>query len=89
MYDEVMDSQGVDCHRVVEELVGAVPGGNRVWYQKHMAHHLTNECGMEWLGSLTNCILIRDPAAMITSFMKVINNPTPDDLGLPQLLRSL
>ncbi|MBO6514068.1 MAG: hypothetical protein JJ974_08900 [Phycisphaerales bacterium] len=85
--DDVMTSQGTDCRRVIEELTGEVPGGKRVWYQKHMAHHLTEDCGMEWLGSLTNCVLIRDPAAMITSFIKVIDDPTPEDLGLPQLLR--
>lgn len=87
VFAEVMDSQGTDCDRVIESLIGEVPGGKRVWYQKHMAHHLTYACGMEWLGGLTNCLLIRDPAAMITSFIKVIENPTPEDLGLPQLMR--
>jgi len=83
----VMDSQDTDCARVISELTGSIPNERSVWYQKHMAHHLTDACGMDWLGGLTNCILIREPGAMIASFIKVIDNPTPEDLGLPQLLR--
>lgn len=86
-YQEVMDSQGVDCAAVIERLTGDVPGGKRVWYQKHMAHHLTAGMEWDWIMKLKNCFLIRDPAAMITSFIKVIENPTPEDLGLPQLMR--
>jgi len=37
-----------------------------------------------WVLGLTNCFLIREPAAMITSFIKVIPEPRPEDLGLPQ-----
>ena len=88
-YEAVMESQGVDCDRVIGELTGDIPIGKRVWYQKHMAHHLTDACGMGWMGALTNCVLIRDPREMITSFIKVIDDPTPEDLGLPQLVRSV
>jgi len=87
VYQQVMASQHTDCKQVIKELTGPIPKNKPIWYQKHMAHHLTEECGMDWLASLTNCILIRDPAAMIVSFIKVIDNPTPHDLGLPQLLR--
>jgi hypothetical protein len=61
-----------------------------------MAHHLTPEMdpgsggapdGWDWIADLTNVFLVRDPAAMITSFIKVIDAPTADDLGLPQQVR--
>jgi len=84
MYDAVMRSQATDWRDVAAQLTGAVPGGKSVWYQKHMAHHLTTGMDWGWIGELTNCFLIRDPAAMITSFIKIIDNPTPHDLGLPQ-----
>lgn len=86
-YQQVMSSQSTECKHVINALTAPIPNYKPNWYQKHMAHHLTDECGMDWLASLTNCILIRDPAAMIVSFIKVIDNPTPHDLGLPQLLR--
>ena len=87
VYQQVIESQDTDPSKLTAALTGPIPNSKPIWYQKHMAHHLTNDCGMDWLADLTNCILIREPAAMITSFIKVIDNPTPDDLGLPQLLR--
>ncbi|MFK7760227.1 MAG: HAD family hydrolase [Phycisphaerales bacterium] len=85
-YEAVMESQGVDCDRVIHELTGEVPNGKCVWYQKHMAHHLTKECKRDWILQLTNAFLIRNSAKMAMSFDKVIPNPRPEDLGLPQQL---
>lgn len=84
VYADVMKSQSTDWLEVTTHLTGPVPGDKPVWYQKHMAHHLTDNMKWDWIGELTNCFLIRDPASMITSFIKVIDNPTPEDLGLPQ-----
>jgi len=85
--DETVAAMDCDWRSVTRALLGPVPGDRPVWYQKHMAHHLTPglDQGMDlgWLDGLTNCLLIRDPAAMIASFIKVIPNPTPEDLGLP------
>lgn len=83
-YDAVMASQPTDWREVAAHLTGPVPNEKNVWYQKMMAHHLTREMEWGWIAGLTNCFLIRDPAAMITSFVKIIDNPTPTDLGLPQ-----
>lgn len=90
--DEVLASQPTDWRTVAAALTG--PCARPVWYQKHMAHHLTPEMdpaytpdGWDWIADLTSVLLIRDPAEMITSFIKVIDNPTPDDLGLPQQAR--
>lgn len=89
--DAVLASQPTDWRSVADALTG--PCEAPIWYQKHMAHHLTPEMdpdrgdGWDWIASLTNIFLIRDPAEMITSFIKVIDNPTPADLGLPQQLR--
>lgn len=82
--DEVLTAQESDWRRVVSDLTGPVPGARPIWYQKHMAHHLTPEMDRAWVLSLKNAMLIRDPAEMITSFIKVIPDPTPEDLGLPQ-----
>ena len=84
VYGEVMRSQPTDWREVAAQLTGPIPNGKSIWYQKMMSHHLTAGMGRDWIAGLTNCFLIRDPAAMITSFIKVIDNPTPEDLGLPQ-----
>jgi hypothetical protein len=82
--EEVIAAMDCDWRSVTATLAGPVPGGRPIWYQKHMAHHLTPGMDLGWVERLTNCFLVRDPAAMITSFIRVIPNPTPDDLGLPQ-----
>lgn len=84
VYEAVMRSQPTDWREVAAQLTGPIPNGKSIWYQKMMSHHLTAGMGRDWIAGLTNCFLIRDPAAMITSFIKVIENPTPGDLGLPQ-----
>ncbi len=87
VYQDVIDTQGTDWRVVTEMLTGDIPNGKAVWYQKHMAHHLTEDMDWDWIVKLTNCFLIRDPAAMINSFHKVIKFPTAEDLGLPQQVR--
>lgn len=84
VYDEVMRSQPTDWREAAAQLTGEIPNKKQVWYQKMMAHHLTTGMEWGWIAELKNCFLIRDPEAMITSFIKVIENPTPGDLGLPQ-----
>src|SRR3954452_3608905 len=56
-------AQVIRCHEsdwrvVVPWLLGPVPGGKPVWYQKHMAHHLLPGMGRDWLDGLRNCFLI-------------------------------
>lgn len=82
--EEVISTHEPDWERVVESLLGPVPSARSVWYQKHMAHHLLPDMGRAWVAGLTNCFLIRDPAEVITSFIKIVPNPTATDLGLPQ-----
>ncbi|MFT5423950.1 MAG: hypothetical protein ACI89L_001742 [Phycisphaerales bacterium] len=86
---DVLESQPTDWREVVAALTGPVPGGQPIWYQKHMAHHLTDQMETGWLSELRHVLLVREPADMITSFIKVMPNPTPEDLGLPQQVRLL
>jgi hypothetical protein len=81
---EILERQESDWEKVVAWLTGEVPEGRPVWYQKHMSHHLTAEMDRRWIGGLTNCFLIREPREMITSYIKIVPEPTPRDLGLPQ-----
>lgn len=84
--DEVIASHEPDWRKVVASLLGPVPDARPVWYQKHMAHHLLPSIERAWIAGLTNCFLVRDPAEVITSFIKIVPNPRPEDLGLPQQL---
>ncbi len=85
--DEVIAHHESDWRKVVDWLIGPVPGDKPLWYQKHMSHHLLPEIDRGeggWLDRLENCFLIREPRAMLASFAKVMPNPTLEDTGLPQ-----
>lgn len=82
--DEIIANHEWDWQLVTRALTGPIPSGKSVWYQKHMNHHLTPDVGRRWILELHNVFLIREPAEMITSFIKVIPDPSPSDLGLPQ-----
>ena len=82
--DEVIATGETDWRMIVQQLTGAVPGGRRIFYQKHMTHHLLPAVGRDWLRHVTNCFLIRDPAEVIASYMKKNHEPTLEDLGFIQ-----
>src|SRR5450631_3173872 len=46
---EILASQDDDWRTVAAALTGPVPGGRRIYYQKHMTHHLLPGVGRGWL----------------------------------------
>ncbi len=82
--DEVIAHHESDWRKAVDWLLGPVPGGKSVFYQKHMAHHLLPEIERDWLDSVTNAFLIREPREMLTSLAKILPSPRLEDTGLPQ-----
>ena len=82
--DEVITDGETDWERVVANLLGPVPGGKPIWYQKHMSHHLLPEMDREWVHALRNVFLIRDPAEVVASYVKSRKDVEPDDLGVLQ-----
>lgn len=81
---DVIAAQGTDWRAIAARLTGPVPNGARIWYQKHMTHHLLPEIDRDWLGGLTNAFLIRDPREMLTSLLRVTPGAGLPDTGLPQ-----
>ncbi|HUE75151.1 MAG TPA: hypothetical protein VMP01_30060 [Pirellulaceae bacterium] len=82
--EEVIASQPTDWRQVVHQLTGPTPDGKRIFYQKHMSHHLLPAIDRDWLGKLTNCFLIRHPRDMLTSYVRIRERPTLADTGFVQ-----
>jgi Sulfotransferase domain len=85
--DEVVAAGETDWRRVVTTLLGPVPAGVDVYYQKHMAHHLTDDIDRAWISQLTNVLLIREPREVVTSYLRSRDSVTASDIGLPQQVR--
>ena len=82
--DEVIATGGIDWRKVVAQLTGPIPSGKRIFFQKHMTHHLLPEVDRRWLSGMTNCFLIRDPREVIASYVKKREDPALEDLGFVQ-----
>jgi hypothetical protein len=82
--DEVIATGETDPQRVIETLLGPIPGDRPIWYQKHMSHHLLPGMAHDWIHQLTNVFLIREPGEVVASYLKSRATVTPEDLGLPQ-----
>jgi hypothetical protein len=82
---EVLASQPTDWRVVLEALTcGPVPDGKRIYYGKHMTHHLLAEVDRAALAPLRHAYLIRDPAEVLASYARVRAEPSLDDLGARQ-----
>ena len=82
MREEVLASQPCDCRDVVAQVLGPVPESKAVWYQKHMTHHMLPHFGTEWLASVRNAFLIRDPAAVLASYVQKRETVELADIGI-------
>lgn len=84
MNAEVLASQPIDWREVVDSLLGAVPGGKGVFYQKHMTHHMLPGFGRDWMKHMRNAFLIRDPAAVLASYVRKRGEVNLADIGIVQ-----
>src|ERR1700743_591000 len=61
MRAESLASQPPGWREVVDTILGPVPGGRPVFYQKHMTHHMVAGFGRDWIVNCRNAFLIRAP----------------------------
>jgi len=90
-----LDETGIDhpgreetlavCERdpdvVGRSLLGPVPGGRAVFYQKHMTHHMVPGIPLDWMDGVRHAFLIRDPKDVILSYIVRRPDMTTDDVG--------
>lgn len=85
-HEEIIRSHTSDWRSVIESLLATIPDGKRIWYQKHMAHHLLPEVDRNWLhrDNVVNAFLIREPREMLTSLINVLGDVELDQTAMPQ-----
>lgn len=80
--DEVLKALPSDWHEVVKGLLGPVPGGKPIYYQKQMLHHMVAPIGFDWIKNCLNAFLIRDPEDVVASYFEKIEGMTLSDIGI-------
>jgi hypothetical protein len=84
MRAEVLASQPNDWREVIPILLGPVPGGRAVFYQKHMTHHMLDGIGRDWMDQVRNAFLIRRPDEVLASYSRKRSDVTLADIGIVQ-----
>jgi hypothetical protein len=84
MNAEVLASQQQDPHQVAADLLGPVPGGKSVWYQKHMAHHMIEGFPLDWMDDVTNVFLLRSPERVLASYAQKREDVALRDIGFAE-----
>ena len=84
MYEEIIEHYSTDYKDIIQRITNDAHINNKISYQKHMAHHLLDLNNIEWIGKFENCILIRHPEEVISSYSSKNHINSVNDLGYPQ-----
>jgi hypothetical protein len=84
MRDAVLASQPADWRQVVHTLLGPVPNGRAIFYQKHMTHHMLGSIGRAWMPQCHNAFLIRRAEYVLRSYRARRDTVTLEDIGYRQ-----
>jgi hypothetical protein len=82
MREETMAAMDCDWESVMATLRGPVPGGSRVWYQKHMWHHMVGPVAFADFEGFSHAFLVREPERMIASYLDKRESADFEDFGL-------
>jgi hypothetical protein len=81
---EIIADQGTDWRDITNRCAGEIPAQKAIFYQKQMTLHLLPEIDRQWISSLNNCFLIREPERVVASYRAVRQDLTLDDIGFVQ-----
>lgn len=81
MRDEIIAAGDSDWDRLVARCLGPPPGGEQVFYQKHMTHHMLKGFDRSWIAKLTNAFLIRRPERVLASYTQKWADVSLRDIG--------
>jgi len=84
MRARILASHESDWRVVADGLTGPAPGGRRVFYQKHMTHHMLPEIGRDWMRQCRHAFLIRHPARVLASYAAKRDAVTFADIGFAE-----
>jgi len=84
LYNEIINKYSSNYDEVVNYLINRIPKDKKIWYQKHMAHHIFSFNNIEWINNCENCILLRHPKEVISSYSKKNKLNSVEELGYPQ-----
>jgi len=86
MSDEIFAAQSSNPAEVAADMISCPDPQARVFYQKHMTHHMVPEVPRAWMQACRNVFLIRHPARVIPSYARKMETVSLEAIGFPQQL---
>ncbi|WP_298305267.1 HAD family hydrolase [uncultured Erythrobacter sp.] len=83
--DETIAEMDCGWERVLATQSGNVPERRKVWYQKHMPHHMVGPVSIADMPKHTHAFLIRAPERVVASYRAKNELRSPEMLGFAQL----
>lgn len=90
---EIDNAWEKDHKAVIARMTGDLPDGVTFSFQRHISRTVLPEFGRDWLKSLYNFVLVRDPSEIILSYQRVLDKYgigdqhqlTMHDIGIDRL----
>lgn len=84
--EAIFASQSCDPSKVAADMRSSPDPTARVFYQKHMTHHMVDGISRDWMVACRNVFLIRHPARVIVSYQRKMQHVSLEAIGFPQQL---
>ena len=84
MNDEVIAAGETSFNKVADYCKTEQPEGKALFYQKQMTQHLVSDLNLDWIITLCNVFLIRDPSKVIASYHVKNEDPCLKDIGIKE-----
>tara|TARA_B100001146_G_C16103172_1_gene400311 strand:+ start:276 stop:1007 length:732 start_codon:yes stop_codon:yes gene_type:complete len=82
--NKIIKSGEINYNKIIKYITGPIPYSKKIWYQKHMAHHISPDININWIKKMKNCLLIRHPNDVILSYLKKNELENTQQLGYLQ-----
>jgi hypothetical protein len=84
MREETLAAYPTDPRAIVDFVLGPVPDGRPIFYQKHMTHHMLDGFDRSWIRECRNAFLIRAPERVLASYTEKRPDVALADIGFVQ-----
>ena len=81
MAAEIIAEGITEPRKVARACIAPPKPPKRVFYQKHMTHHILEDFETGWIGGVTNAFLIRSPERVLASYVRKHDAVEASDIG--------
>ena len=81
--NEIINKYPINENEIINLILRRPPNNKKIYYQKHMNHHILKNTSINWISNGINCFLIRDPLEVIHSYIQKNNLDSSLDIGFP------